>query len=265
MAQQVVNMVSALESSQRTIAADQQKIEDEQARMKQMPERSQTQQTVLPAQTLLQQLKADLLAAALKKTQLLMKYDPSYPLVQEAEQEIAQTQAAIVEAEKQQYINQTTDRDPTYELMKEDITRTQVDLVFQKAAARALQTNIQNVRSQMVELDQKALQQADLTREVRANEANYLLYLSKQEQERTSDALDEKRIGNVAIAIPPGLPILPAISPVLVLLIAAALAMFFGTAVAFVAEHLDPSLRTPNEVVEVLRIPVLASVRKQRA
>jgi uncharacterized protein involved in exopolysaccharide biosynthesis len=265
MAQQVVNMVSALESSQRTIAADQQKIEDEQARMKQMPERSQTQQTVLPAQTLLQQLKADLLAAALKKTQLLMKYDPSYPLVQEAEQEIAQTQAAIVEAEKQQYINQTTDRDPTYELMKEDITRTQADLVFQKAAARALQTNIQNVRSQMVELDQKALQQADLTREVRANEANYLLYLSKQEQERTSDALDEKRIGNVAIAIPPGLPILPAISPVLVLLIAAALAMFFGTAVAFVAEHLDPSLRTPNEVVEVLRIPVLASVRKQRA
>jgi uncharacterized protein involved in exopolysaccharide biosynthesis len=265
MAQQVVNLVAALESAQRTIAADKQRIEDEQARMKTVPERSQTQQTVAPAQTLLQQLKADLLAAEVKKTQLLMKYDASYPLVQESEQEITQTQAAIAEAEKQHYLNDTTDRDPTYELMKEDITRTQADLAFQQAAAKALRTNIQNMRGQMLDLDQKAFQQADLSREVRANEANYLLYLSKQEQERTSDALDEKRIGNVAIAIPPALPIIPWISPILVLLIAGALAMLGGTAGAFVAEHLDPSLRTPSEVFEVLRIPVLASVPKQSA
>jgi len=265
MAQQVVNLVAALESAQRTVAADKQRIEDEMARMKTVPQRSQTQQTVAPAQTLLQQLKADLLAAEVKKTQLLMKYDPSYPLVQEAEQEIEQTRAAIAEGEKQHYINETTDRDPTYELMKEDVTKAQAELAFQQAAAKALQINIQNMRRQMLDLDQKAIHQADLSREVRANEANYLLYLSKQEQERTSDALDEKRIGNVAIAIPPSVPILPAISPVLVLLIAAALSMFVGTGAAFVAEHLDPSLRTPNEVVEVLRIPVLASVRKQSA
>jgi len=265
MAQQVVNMVSALESAQRTAAADKRRIADERARLSEIPERSQTQQTVASAQTLLQQLKADLLAAGLKKTQLLMKYDASYPLVQEAEQEIAQTQAAIAEAEKQHYVNETTDRDPTYQLMKEDITRTQADLAFQQAAAKALQANIQNMRAQMLDLDQKALRQADLSRDIRANEANYLLYLSKQEQERTSDALDEKRIGNVAIAIPPSLPVLPSVSPILVLLIAFVLALFVGTGTAFVAEHLDPSLRTPKEVVEVLRIPVLASVRKQNA
>jgi succinoglycan biosynthesis transport protein ExoP len=265
MAQQVVNMVAALESAQRTATADKQRIEDEQARMKATPERSKTQQTVEPAQTLLQQLKADLLAAELKKTQLLLKYDPSYPLVQEAQQEIVQTQAAIAEADKQHYVNETTDRDPTYQLMKEDVTKTQADLAFQQAAARALQTNIRNMRGHMLDLDQKALRQADLNREVRANESNYLLYLSKQEQERTSDALDEKRIGNVAIAIPPTVPILPWVSPILVLLIAAVFAMFLGTGAAFVREHLDPSLRTPNEVVEILRIPVLASVPKQSA
>ena len=49
--------------------------------------------------------------------------------------------------------------------------------------------------------------------------ANYLLYLSKREQERTSDALDEKRISNVAIAVPPVLPILPWVGPILVLLL----------------------------------------------
>jgi hypothetical protein len=70
------------------------------------------------AQSLLQNLQADLLDKEVKKTQLTLKYDPSYPLVQEINQEIAQTQDAIAQAEKLQYVNQTTDRDPTYELIR---------------------------------------------------------------------------------------------------------------------------------------------------
>ena len=62
---------------------------------------------------------------------------------------------------------------------------------------------------QMVDLDQRALKQADLLRDTKANEDNYLLYLSKREQERASDALDQKRIANVAIAVPPVIPALP--------------------------------------------------------
>jgi len=117
----------------------------------------------------------------------------------------------------------------------------------------------------MVDLDRKSLQLADLTREAKTNEANYLLYVSKREQERTSNALDEKLIANVAIAVPPVVPILPWISPTLVLLVAIVLAAFMGVSVVFVAEHLNPALRTPDEVLEVLRIPVLASVPKQSA
>ena len=265
MAQQVVNSVAALHADQQTIAAEKQRIQDEEARIKATPDRSPTQQVSDSAQVLLQQLQADLLAAQIKKTQLTMKYDPSYPLVQEADQEIAQTQAAITEATKEQYVNQTTDRDPTYELIREDIAKTQADLASHQATVVALENSIQGLQRQMVDLDQKALKQADLIREVKANEANYLLYVSKREQERTSDALDERRIGNVAIAVPPIVPILPAISPVLVMLIGVVLATFMSTAAAFVAEYLNPSLRTPDEVLEVLRISVLASVPKQTA
>jgi uncharacterized protein involved in exopolysaccharide biosynthesis len=265
MAQQVVNAVAALQETQRAIAADKYRIEDEEVRMKATPERSPTQQMTVPAQTLLQQLRADLLAAQTKKTQLLMKYDPSYPMVQEAEQEINQTQSAIADATKEQFVNQTTDRDPTYELIREDIVRTKADLAFQQASARALEINISNLRNQMVDLNQKVLMQADLEREVKANEANYLLYLSKRELERTSDALDDKRISNVALAVPPMLPVLPATSPGLVIIIGFIAAVFVGIGAAFVAEYTDPSLRTANEVVEVLRIPVLASVPKQTA
>jgi len=265
MAQQVVNSVAALHDTQQTIAADQLRILDEEARMKTTPERSPTQQVSDSAQSLLQQLQADLLAAQVKKTQLALKYDPSYPLVQEADQEIAQTQAAIAAAEKQQYVNQTTDRDPTYELIREDIVKTRADLASHQATAKALERSIHSLQMQMVDLEQKALKQADLAREVKTNEANYLLYVAKREQERTSDALDEKRIGNVVIAVPPVLPLLPLISPVLVMVVGIVFAAFVSVAAAFVAEYLNPSLRTPAEVLEVLRIPVLASVPKQSA
>ena len=264
-AQQVVNSVAALHDAEQTIAADNQRIQDEEARMKATPERSPTQQVSDSAQALLQQLQSNLLAAQVKKTQLALKYDPSYPLVQEADQEIAETQAAIAAAEKQQYVNQTTDRDPTYELIREDIVKTRADLASHQATAQALKESIHSLQMQMVDLDQKALKQADLAREVKTNEQNYLLYVAKREQERTSDALDEKRIGNVVIAVPPVLPILPEISPVLVMIIGFVLATFVGVATVFVAEYLNPSLRTPAEVLEVLRIPVLASVPKQSA
>ena len=132
-----------------------------------------------------------------------MKYDPSYPLVQEADEEIAETQAAIKEAEKTKYMNQTTDRDPTYELLREDIAKTSADLASQKATASAVAQSIDSMNLKMVDLDQKAVKQSDLLREAKANEANYLLYLSKREQEKTSDALDQKRIANVAIVFPP--------------------------------------------------------------
>jgi len=121
------------------------------------------------------------------------------------------------------------------------------------------------LRQKMVELDQKALKQADLVRENKANEANYLLYLSKREQERTSDALDKKRIANVALAIPPAIPALPAHSPILIGMIGFFLSIAIGMAAAYLAEYMDPSFRTPTEVVEILKIPLVVAIPKLKA
>ncbi len=262
---QVANSIAAFHQAQQVVAADEQRIRDEEGQLKSTPARSPTTEASNAADALLQGLQASLLAARIKRTQLAMKYDPSYPLVQESDKEIAETETAIADAKKTQYVNQTTDRDPTYEFLRQDISKTQADLAAQKATAVALEHSIQSLKLQMVDLDQKAVKQTDLIREAKANEANYLLYLSKREQERTSDALDQKRIANVAIAVPPSLPVLPAYSPVLVLLIGFLLAVFVSVGAAFVSEYLDPSFRTPAEVHEILNMPVLASVPRQAA
>ena len=246
LAQEAMNSVASYHRAQQAIAADEQRINADEAQMKATPSRSSTQQVSNTAEVLLQQLETNLLAARIKRTQLALKYDPSYPLVQEADQEIAQTETAIAAAKKTNYVNETTDRDPTYELLREDIAKTQSDLAAQRATAAALQHSVRSMQEEMVSLDQKAVKQADLLREVKADEANYLLYLSKREQERTSDALDQKRIGNVAIAVPPILPVLPAYNPLVVMLVGFFVALFLSLVFAFTMEYLDASFRTPQ-------------------
>ncbi len=265
LAQQLTTSMSILHQAREQIAADQERIRAVQDKLQSTPERITTQQTSNAANLLLQQLEGDLLTAELKRTQLLVKYDPSFPLVKEAEDEIVKTKAAIQKAQDLNYANQTTDRDPTHELLRQDFAKTQLDLASQTANAAAIQKSIQTMRAQMAELDAKAVKQAALLREDKADEANYLLYQTKREQEYTSDALDKRRIADVAIAVPAVVPALPAFNPFLVGLGGLIFAGLAGIATGFIAEWLDPSFRTPNEVAEVLNMPVLASVPRQAA
>ena len=263
MALQVTNSVGQLHLTDEAIAADQQRIRSDQEQMKATPQRSATKQDTNSANLLLQNLGTSLLAAETKRTQLLMKYDPGYPLVREASQEVAEAKAAIAEAENKPYINEETDRDPTFELLREDLAKAETDLAAQRASLSAVKAGIQNMQSQMVDLDQKSLTQQDLLRDVKANEDNYLLYLSKREQERTSDALDKTRIANVAIAVPPAIPVLPAHGFAFVLLVGLGLAGMLGIAMAYAVDYFDPSFHTPAQVIDILGIPLVVAVPKR--
>src|SRR4029077_6390064 len=106
----------------------------------------------------------------------------------------------------------------------------------QKATEGALKQSLERVQSEMVSLDKKALKQQDLQREAKADESNYLLYLAKREQERTSDALDKNRIGNVTIAVPAVFPLLPATSPFLIMAVGLFVAVFMSIGLAFILD-----------------------------
>jgi uncharacterized protein involved in exopolysaccharide biosynthesis len=265
MAQQLTAAQANLYHTRQAIAADKQRIENIKEQMAVTPARSSTTEASVAANLLLDQLQSTLLAAQLKRTQLMMKYDPSYPLVKEVEEEIAQTKAAIASAEEAKYVNKTTDRDPTFEYLRQDRARTEADLASEEATASALVNSIHSMQLEMVSLDLKAVKQTELLREAKANESNYLLYLNKREQERTSDALDQKRIANVAIAVPAYVPVLPAYSPFKTVFLGFFLAVLVGIGAGYLAELMDPSFRTPAEVAEVLNISVVTSVPRQVA
>lgn len=261
----VANAIGAQYTAAEAIAADEQRIASDQQQMANTPQRQTTTQTTAAADTLLSSLYASLLTAQTKRTQLALKYDPSYPLVKEADQEIAQTQAAIAQAEKERYSTQSSDRDTTYEFLRQDLAKTRGDLEAQRANLAATKKSVESIKLQMVGLDKQAIEQNDLMREAKAEEANYLLYQSKREEERTTDALNNTGIANVVIAVPPGIPVLPVMSWPLSLLICFGMAFIVSVGLGYTLDFLDSSMHSSADVIEFLNIPVVVTVPKKTA
>jgi uncharacterized protein involved in exopolysaccharide biosynthesis len=260
LALQVANSVGLMHAAEQSLAADNERVRNDREQMGKIPQRSATTQTSASADKLLDQLYGDLLSSQTRRTGLLMKYDPAYPLVREIDQEISQTKEAIENAEKTRYVTESTDLDPTFEALRQDDAKTQADRAAQVATVAATKRSIQNMEARMVDLDQQSIARQDLQREIKADEQNYLTYLAKREQERMSDALDTTRIANVAIAVPPAIPVLPAFGWPMILLAGICVATVTSIGSAYAAEYLDSSFQTVAQLTDGLGIPVAVAL-----
>ncbi|MFZ1140732.1 MAG: Wzz/FepE/Etk N-terminal domain-containing protein [Candidatus Sulfotelmatobacter sp.] len=241
----------------------QQRVWELQAQLEDLPERTTTQVRMADNPELLKALKSSLLDLQLKRTGLLTKFEPSHRLVQEVEQQIAQTEAAIAAENALPVRDETTDKNTQYEWAKSELQKAQVQL--KALQAREAATITQEVAYQAVarHLGEDAITQDDLLSSEKAAQENYLHYVKKQEEARMDDALDERGIVNVAIVEHPVAPALPVWSTWTVLAIGLAAAGAAGTSAAFAADYLDPAFCTPEDVLAYLNSPVLASLPRR--
>ena len=188
--------------------------------------------------SLLQQLKSTLLELELKRTDLLSKYDPTYVAVKEVDTQIAQARSAIERETASPVLENTTDRNPTYEWLSSELAKANADLPTLEANAKATELAVASYRQKIMDLDQKSIVQQDLVRNVKAEEDNYLLYLKKQEEARIAEQMDDARISNVVISEAAAVPVLPATSPLSIILLGLPLGILMSVGAAFVS---DPS------------------------
>ena len=225
-----------------------------------LPERTITQVRTADNPELLRALKASLLDLELKKTQLLTKFEPRHRLVEEVEQQILQAKSAIAAESLTPVRDETTDKDADYEWAKAALQKAQVERKGLEAREAITSQHLAEYRGLARQLGEDAITQDDLTSSEKAAQENYLLYVKKREEARMGDALDEGGIVNVAIAEQPVVPALPVWPAGMVVLVGFVAALTTGTGAAFAADYLDPALRTPEEVMACLEIPVLASI-----
>jgi len=226
--------------------------------LKSFPSRSVTLKRWADNPEVLEKMKTHLLELQLKRTELLTRFEPSYRLVQEVEQEIAETRASIVAEALTPVRDETTDKDPNYEWARMEMEKAQVQRDGLRARQSDASIQVASLHTLAEQMQSASVDQQDLMRTAKAEESNYLLYLHKREEARIGDALDERRILNVAIVEPPVAAALPAHSIFLYLLLAFGLAMGFSVGTAFTTEYFDPTIRTPDEAHGLLEVPVLA-------
>ncbi|MGA7927756.1 MAG: GumC family protein [Candidatus Sulfotelmatobacter sp.] len=251
---------SSLQQTRAAIADTRERIQTLEKQVGTTPERLTTSMRQSDDAQVLQGLKNTLIGLELKRTELLTKYQSTYPLVQEIDKQIADTRSSIATEESNPLKEETTDRNPTYAWINEELARAKAEYSGLQARAAATQAIVANYERRTRDLEEKGIIEQDLQRTLKTNEESYLLYLRKREQARMTQALDATRIVNVAIAEQPIVPSIPSSSPWLTLLLGASLATAVTLGVVSIREYLDASFRTPAEVASELNIPVLAAV-----
>jgi len=258
--QKLNEFAASLESTRAEMAGTEKKIANLEQQAGSTPDRLTTSVREADDGAVQQQLKTTLLSLELKRTELLTKYQPGYRLVQEVDKQIADTRAAIVAEEAKPLHEQTTDRNPTYSWINEELAKAKAEYSALQARAAATQAIVAVYQARAQKLEETGLLQQDLLREAKANEDNYLLYLHKREEARIEEALDRTRILNVGMVEQPTIPTAPVRSALVFSLVGFLLAITVSTGLVFAQEYLDSSFRTPAEVLSELKIPVLAAV-----
>lgn len=225
-----------------------------------VPSRHTTQVRLADNDQLMERLQSSLLSLEQKRTELLAKYAPGYRLVVEVEQQLEQTRNALATAARSPLRDETTDNNPTHEWIRTELARADAELAALQARERATAATVASYQQEAGVLAERSLEYEDLVRQIKTGEDSYLLYLRKQEEARISEALDRQHISNVAITEPVNVSATATSRRALVLAFGIVLSLLTSLLAAVIVDAWDPTVRTSDELADLMDVPVLATV-----
>ena len=259
--QRLAEFESAAQQTQAAIAEADQRISTLDAQIATTPNRQTTQIQTSENGDLIRGLKARLLELDLQHTNLLQKFTPEYPPVQQLQAQIDQTRAALTDAQATPVSAETTDQNPTHQWLRDERARVAIERNAQRARSQSLARTIAEYRTRAQHFDDARARQEELVQSVRLAQETHQLYQQKREEARISDALDRTRIANVSLAEEPTVPTMPSSSGRGMLLALAGVAGIASSLMtALLLHRLNPYFRSPDEVQEFLGVPVLATL-----
>ena len=182
-------------------------------------------------------------------------------------------EAANLETERSKLLKVYKDKHP--EILKIDAQIQQVkqrlDAEFQntlqavqtqykvaKAREDTLANQVNQLRQEGQQLNEKEIQYQNLQHEVESNQALYDSVLKRMKETGVAGGLEDSNVRIIEDATAPTVPILPRKTRNLVLSLVAGLVLAFG--VAFALEYLDTTVKTPDDVERYLGLSVIGVV-----
>jgi uncharacterized protein involved in exopolysaccharide biosynthesis len=224
------------------------------------PERITAETRIMQNQAL-SSIKAKLMELEVERSELQTIFKPGYSQLHEIERKIQQAKRIIANEAATQIQEQSTQNNPIYQTLKSDLLQAKTALASLEGRKRELQQQVHDYRQASQHFSELEFEAERLKREVRLNEEAYLSYVKREDEARFADAMDRHRIANISVAEPTYVPLRP-VTPrkKLNVLLALVLGSSAGLAMASLAEYLDHTFQTREEVERYLGLPVLASI-----
>lgn len=257
--QQLDRLETALQQHQAAAYGSEQRAKALKQESAEMPERRVTSTRETDNAELLSRLRDTLLSLELKRTDLLQKYAPAYPLVQEVETEIAQTRVAIAQAEESPVTETVTAHYPAKDWITTELAKTDANYAIFQAESEFTARAVRHYQDAVQKFDQASADREELAGNVKIAEDDYSLYRREAERALLAEAMNS---GNVNLSFSGVVTNLaePPLRPEWLLIGGFLTAGFVSTGAAYALDRIDSSFRTPDELSGLLDMEVLAAI-----
>jgi uncharacterized protein involved in exopolysaccharide biosynthesis len=221
--------------------------------------RIRTQARTLPNQYSVEHLNTLLAELQNRRTELLTKFRPEDRMIQQVDQQILDTRAAMERASKLTATEEATDVNPLRQSLESELAKTQANSNGLRARAASVSKQIEEYRSSLGALESSTADDDQLLREIKEAEDAFFLYSKKREEARIAEAMDRQKIANVVLVQPPRIPQLPKPKLTASLVAGYLLCSLVILGLAFLTTTTWKTVYTPWELEGMTGLPVLAS------
>ncbi len=207
------------------------------------------------ATAMIQQRMLDL---EIQKTQLLGQYAPTSTVIRDIDRQISQLRHIVNP-------DGTSTIIPNALPVQDQVALSLVAARTQKAALQArvadLTAQLEKYRGLVGKLDSLSAEREQLEKNVASAKESYTTYVRKLEEVRFSNALDESKILNLAVAEPATVPTTPLrSSAALGIAVGTLFSLLAGLALAYLMDRLDPTVKSANEAARATGIAVIGEI-----
>jgi uncharacterized protein involved in exopolysaccharide biosynthesis len=258
---QITDAQNALRSADVQISEVSQRLHSQTGQLKLISPRQVTQERILPNDYSVERMNTLLADLENKRTGLLTKFTPNDRLVQEVDQQIANTKAALANAKQMTSQEHSSDVNPVWQQVTGAIVQNQSERQALKAQRNQIAQQVKQLQDNLSNVESTTVTFTTLRQKVTELENNYQTYSQKRDEAQIADAMDENRLLNVAVVQAPTFTITASSpKPILDIVLGTFTAMFLASFMVFFAETGRSTIATPRELDAASRYPLLATV-----
>jgi uncharacterized protein involved in exopolysaccharide biosynthesis len=260
----MVDLEATLKETEAAYRENEQRIQTLRQQLGKLTPRITTQARKLPNQYSVERLNTMLVELQNRRTELLTKFRPDDRLVQQVDQQIADTRRAMEGARKLTATEEATDVNPLRQSLEAELAKATLNAAGLRVRTDSLAKQINGYKHSLGMLQNSTAEDDQILRDIKEAEDNFFLYSKKREEARIGEAMDRQKIANVVLVEPPHIPALPKPKITGALVATYVFDCLMILAYAFLVGAVENKVYTPWELEGITGLPVLASVSYRR-